>query len=113
VTLALTGDSRAGRARRDRRAAGRWTTRVEVVRGFDRPNIHLSVELYTDDAHKVRALVECVVEGERPAIVYAATRRRSEELAGDLRAAGLTALPYHAGRAQARARRHADGVHDR
>src|SRR5256885_358300 len=35
---------------------------VEVVRGFDRPNIHLSVELHTDDAHKVRALVECVVE---------------------------------------------------
>ena len=70
---------------------------VEVVRGFDRPNIHLSVELHTDDAHKVRALVECMVEGERPAIVYAATRRRSEELAGELRAAGLTALPYHAG----------------
>ena len=70
---------------------------VEVVRGFDRPNIHLSVELHTDDAHKVGALVDCVVEGERPAIVYAATRRRSEELAGELRAAGLTALPYHAG----------------
>jgi ATP-dependent DNA helicase RecQ len=70
---------------------------VEVVRGFDRPNIHLSVESHTDDTHKVRALVRNVADGERPAIVYAATRRRSEELAAALRDAGVSALPYHAG----------------
>jgi ATP-dependent DNA helicase RecQ len=70
---------------------------VEIVRGFDRPNIHLSVEHHTDDVHKVRALVEHVVEGERPAIVYVATRRRSDELTAALRDAGVSALPYHAG----------------
>jgi ATP-dependent DNA helicase RecQ len=70
---------------------------AEIVRGFDRPNIHLAVEFHTDDAHKVRALVRNVADGERPAIVYAATRRRSEELAEELRAAGLSARPYHAG----------------
>jgi ATP-dependent DNA helicase RecQ len=71
---------------------------VEIVRGFDRPNIHLTVESrHTDDAHKVRALVRNVAEGERPAIVYAATRRRSEEIAAALRDAGVAALPYHAG----------------
>jgi ATP-dependent DNA helicase RecQ len=70
---------------------------VEIVRGFDRPNIHLSVEYHSDEAHKVRALVEHVVEGERPAIVYAATRRRTEELATELSAARVSARPYHAG----------------
>jgi ATP-dependent DNA helicase RecQ len=70
---------------------------AEIVRGFDRPNIHLSVERHTDDAHKLRALVAHVAAGERPAIVYVATRRRSEELAAALRDAGVSALPYHAG----------------
>jgi ATP-dependent DNA helicase RecQ len=70
---------------------------VEVVRGFDRPNIHLAVETHYDDAQKLRALVEHVASGERPAIVYTATRRRSEEIAEELRGAGVSALPYHAG----------------
>ena len=70
---------------------------VEVVRGFDRPNIHLAVEEHHDQRHKLRALVENIVNGERPAIVYTATRRHSEELAGQLRAAGVSGLPYHAG----------------
>jgi ATP-dependent DNA helicase RecQ len=70
---------------------------VEIVRGFDRPNIHLAVEQYYDDEHKLRALVASVAGGERPAIVYTATRRRSEELAAALRKAGVSASPYHAG----------------
>jgi ATP-dependent DNA helicase RecQ len=70
---------------------------VEVVRGFDRPNIHLAVEEHYDEAQKLRALVEHVANGERPAIVYTATRRRSEELAEELREAGVSALAYHAG----------------
>src|SRR5262245_12932105 len=71
---------------------------IEIVRGFDRPNIHFAVESrHMDEAHKVHALVQNVVDGERPAIVYAATRRRSEEVAAALRDAGVTALPYHAG----------------
>jgi ATP-dependent DNA helicase RecQ len=70
---------------------------VEIVRGFDRPNIHLDVRLHLDDAEKLRALVACVSEGERPAIVYTATRRRAEELAAQLEQAGVAARPYHAG----------------
>jgi len=70
---------------------------VEIVRGFDRPNIHLAVEQYYDDEHKVRALIASMAGGERPAIVYTATRRRSEELAAALRQAGVSASPYHAG----------------
>jgi ATP-dependent DNA helicase RecQ len=70
---------------------------VEVVRGFDRPNIHFAVEDHHDETQKLRALVQHVAHGERPAIVYTATRRRSEELADELREAGVSALAYHAG----------------
>jgi len=70
---------------------------VEVVRGFDRPNIHLAVEQHHAEKQKLRALVEEVARGERPAIVYTATRRHGEQLAGEFRAAGVSALPYHAG----------------
>jgi ATP-dependent DNA helicase RecQ len=97
VTLALTATA-APRVRAEIIERLALDDPVEIVRGFDRPNIHLTVEsTHTDDAHKVRALVRNVVEGERPAIVYAATRRRSEELAAALRDAGISALPYHAG----------------
>lgn len=70
---------------------------VEVIRGFDRPNIHLAVDDHHDENQKLRALVQHVAGGERPAIVYTATRRRSEELAEELREAGVSALAYHAG----------------
>src|SRR5262249_58331319 len=49
---------------------------VEIVRGFDRPNIHLAVVQHHDEKQKLRVLVESVAAGERPAIVYPATRRR-------------------------------------
>ncbi|MFL5794379.1 MAG: RecQ family ATP-dependent DNA helicase [Actinomycetota bacterium] len=69
-----------------------------VVRGFDRPNIHLAVERFSDADAKDAALVERVAAGERrPGIVYAATRRRTEELAERLGGAGVAAVAYHAG----------------
>lgn len=68
-----------------------------VIRGFDRPNIHLGAQTFHDEEAKLRALVECVVEGERPAIVYTATRRGAEEIAERLREAGVDARSYHAG----------------
>jgi ATP-dependent DNA helicase RecQ len=46
-----------------------------VVRGFDRPNISLAVERFSDADAKDAALVERVAAGEhRSGIVYAATR---------------------------------------
>jgi ATP-dependent DNA helicase RecQ len=73
-----------------------------VIRGFDRPNIHLAVEtFYEHDDEKVRALVDYVAAAEQPALVYTATRRRAEELADRLGDAGVDALPYHAGLARA------------
>jgi ATP-dependent DNA helicase RecQ len=63
-----------------------------VVRGFDRPNIWLGVEHFHDEHPKRRALVEHTRAVDKPGLVYAATRRLAEELAGEL---GATA--YHAG----------------
>jgi len=67
------------------------------VRGFDRPNLHLSVRRFSEEHGKERALVEAVAAAEKPGIVYIATRKASEELAAELREAGVVAAAYHAG----------------
>jgi ATP-dependent DNA helicase RecQ len=74
-----------------------------VVRGFDRPNIRLAVERFEDEGAKLRAVVDRVVDAQKPGIVYVATRKRADELAAVLEQAGVRALAYHAGlRAAAR-----------
>jgi ATP-dependent DNA helicase RecQ len=83
-----------------------------LVRGFDRPNIHLAVERFHGDQgadRKLRALLDAIAAAEKPGIVYVATRRQSEELAESLCERGVTAASYHAGmRAGER-----DGVQER
>jgi ATP-dependent DNA helicase RecQ len=66
-----------------------------IVRGFDRPNIRLAVQAFTDAEEKDDALVDRVAGG--PGIVYVATRRRAGQLAGRLRQRGVGAVAYHAG----------------
>jgi ATP-dependent DNA helicase RecQ len=68
-----------------------------VVRGFDRPNITLTVESFREEKEKRKALVERCKTTPGPGIVYAATRKGSEELANELRDHGLRAAHYHAG----------------
>src|SRR3954469_19783242 len=68
-----------------------------IVRGFDRPNIHLAVERFQDAEHKRRALLDAVVEAEPPGLVYCATKRAAEEVASDLRERGVRAEHYHGG----------------
>jgi ATP-dependent DNA helicase RecQ len=68
-----------------------------LVRGFNRENIWLGVETFHRERDKKGALVARVAESEKPGIVYVATRKRSEEVASDLRAAGIEAVAYHAG----------------
>ena len=78
-----------------------------VVRGFDRPNIALAVERFTDGDAKRAALVERVAEAAGApgvGIVYAATRRIAEEVAEALDARGVRAAAYHGGLAAARRR---------
>jgi ATP-dependent DNA helicase RecQ len=71
-----------------------------IVRGFDRPNIRLSVERFfgeQGEERKLRALVERVVDAPKPGIVYAATRKEVERLAERLREERVRAVHYHAG----------------
>jgi ATP-dependent DNA helicase RecQ len=70
------------------------------VRGFDRPNLRLSVLAVQGGDDKLQQCLRLLAEPEargRPAIVYSATRRKAEEVAEALRAAGVTARAYHAG----------------
>jgi ATP-dependent DNA helicase RecQ len=67
------------------------------VRGFDRPNLHLAVRRFSHGPAKERQLTAAVVAAEKPGIVYIATRRGSEQLAAELREAGVAAEAYHAG----------------
>lgn len=68
-----------------------------VVQGFDRPNLWLAVERYNDDAEKLEVLCDRVLHTEKPGIVYAATRKRTEEIAQRLEDLGIQASYYHAG----------------
>ncbi|CAA9589281.1 MAG: ATP-dependent DNA helicase RecQ [uncultured Thermomicrobiales bacterium] len=68
-----------------------------IVRGFDRPNIAFGVERHETAERQRRALIERVVAAEKPGIVYAATRRDTEEIAATLQQRGVRAAPYHAG----------------
>jgi ATP-dependent DNA helicase RecQ len=68
-----------------------------LVRGFDRPNIHLAVESFHDADAKRGALLDAVAEAPKPGIVYAATRAAAEEVAEELGERGLDAAAYHAG----------------
>ncbi len=68
---------------------------ARFVRGFDRENLMLEVVEVDTNAEKLTLLPALVAHG--PALVYAATRKRVEEAAAALRAAGVPAGLYHAG----------------
>jgi ATP-dependent DNA helicase RecQ len=82
------------------------------VRGFDRPNLHLAARRFSEEHGKERALLEAVRAAEKPGIVYIATRRASEELAEELREAGVAAEAYHAGLGSKRRGELQDGFMD-
>jgi len=77
-----------------------------VVRsGFDRPNLHFSVQPLRSQAARLEALqAEIAAAGLRSGhgsgrgLVYCSTRKTTETVAKALRAAGIAAGYYHAGR---------------
>ena len=76
-----------------------------VVAGFDRPEIRLEVDHHADAYGKQQGVLDRVLaeigEGRGPGIVYSATRKGTEELAGELTERGPRARAYHAGLAKA------------
>jgi ATP-dependent DNA helicase RecQ len=78
-------------------------TRV-LLRGFARPNLHLEARTVERPAHRRRDAVAAVRQAlgapgdpQGGAIVYAGTRRGSEQMAAELERDGWRAAPYHAG----------------
>ena len=84
-----------------------------IVADFDRPNIRLAVRRADVHAKEEAALVdrtvEVIISHETPALVYAMSHARCEDIAERLNLSALRAAAYHAGMT---ARRRAD-VQDR
>ena len=74
---------------------------LQVRSGFDRPNLSFDVVALEGKGCTARrqALLEAGLRDpdNLPAIVYCGTRRQTEEVAADLREAGVAAVAYHAG----------------
>ncbi|NUQ11357.1 MAG: RecQ family ATP-dependent DNA helicase [Gemmatimonadaceae bacterium] len=70
---------------------------MEVVGGFDRPNLSFHVRRVASEANRNEAMLEALRATAAPAVVYAATRRQVEQVARLLVASGIRAVPYHAG----------------
>ena len=66
-----------------------------IVHGFDRPNLSLAITPKTDRKFQLAKFMEGM-RGQS-GIVYALSRKNTEEFATHLAAAGHKALPYHAG----------------
>jgi ATP-dependent DNA helicase RecQ len=80
---------------------------VQVITGFDRPNLRLEVQRFTDPRRKQLAVVEQVLAQPGCGLVYTATRKDTEKYAEALTSKGRTASAYHAGmRAAERERVH-------
>jgi RecQ family ATP-dependent DNA helicase len=74
---------------------------LQVRSGFDRPNLSFDVVALEGKGSTARrqALLEAGLKepANLPAIVYCGTRKQTEEVAADLRDAGVAAVAYHAG----------------
>ncbi|MBV8981181.1 MAG: ATP-dependent DNA helicase RecQ [Acidimicrobiia bacterium] len=94
--LALTATA-SPPVRRDIIERLRMRDPLEIVRGFERPNISLAVEAYPASEEADAALLETAEQTPGSGIVYVATRRRAEDFAEALTARGRAASAYHAG----------------
>jgi ATP-dependent DNA helicase RecQ len=72
---------------------------VRITTGFDRPNLSYLVVRATNDADREQRIAAVLADPRaRPAIVYAGTRARTEDLAASLaRRLGVATAAYHAG----------------
>ncbi|HEY7896953.1 MAG TPA: ATP-dependent DNA helicase RecQ [Gemmatimonadaceae bacterium] len=68
-----------------------------VITGFDRTNLSYSVLPARNDAGKDDLLVQVLGDRKGLTVVYAATRRSVERIAGMLQREGISAAAYHAG----------------
>jgi ATP-dependent DNA helicase RecQ len=74
----------------------------EVMASFDRPNLRLAVERFTDDSDKRRSVITRVRDlsadpATRRGLVYVASRKDAEFYADELAQCGVGVAAYHAG----------------
>jgi ATP-dependent DNA helicase RecQ len=70
------------------------------ISSFDRPNIRYTIVEKKDGTQQLLRFIRdehSTAQGHDAGIVYCQSRKRVEEVAGMLRDAGFSALPYHAG----------------
>ncbi len=70
---------------------------ASFVAGFDRHNLNLRVIQCKNDDERKRRVVQIAKQATGPGIVYAATRKAVEEVAGLLKENDVNAEGYHAG----------------
>lgn len=68
-----------------------------LVGSFDRPNIYLRVDHFEEAGKKRESLLHRARWASKPGIIYVATRKAAEDLAGALEEDGITTAAYHAG----------------
>ena len=81
------------------------------VSSFDRPNIRYTIVERKDGTEQLLRFVRdehSRAQGHDAGIVYCQSRKRVEDIAAQLNAHGLNALPYHAGLEVAMRQRHQD-----
>ncbi|MEM7386406.1 MAG: RecQ family ATP-dependent DNA helicase, partial [Verrucomicrobiota bacterium] len=69
---------------------------LEIVSGFERPNLSFNILAVEKLAAKYRRIKE-LVRKHRTGIIYCATRKRVEEVAETLAGDGLSVVAYHGG----------------
>ena len=70
---------------------------LQIVRGFNRPNIWLGVQIFKTEKEKQEAFLNQVQDAEKPAIVYVGTRKHAEQLAAALDERVARCGFYHGG----------------
>ncbi len=70
---------------------------LEIVTGFERPNLTLSIEHCRGRAAKERSVESLIADAGLPGIIYAATRKNVEQWGAFLAGLRLRAGCYHAG----------------
>jgi ATP-dependent DNA helicase RecQ len=116
--IALTATA-ALPVRRDIAARLGLRDRREVVASFDRPNLRLAVQQYSDDRQKRDSVVLHVrtllaAPSIELGLLYVATRKDAEFYTAELQHAGVLAASYHAGmKAAEREQVHHDFLADR
>lgn len=70
------------------------------AQSMDRPNISYDIHKYQDENEKIEKLMSLVMDYGGPGIIYAGTRKKSQELAQRLLEKGIRAAFYHGGMEQ-------------